>query len=437
MRALAFVVLAATGCGGAGPAPAKTDPVPAAPAPTATGDAPIAKPVELPAVVRALPDEAALYVYADGDRLSASPLVAVYTASVEEAGADPLADARQACGFDPVEAVKEGALAARVTPGSEPAIVAVLAIDRGPVVALECLKKLGGKPNATGGLDLGNDLVALQAGDHVVIGEPSAAAIARARVGREGGGPERLRAALERHPDAALVAVGNLGERVRESGFGWTTLTVTSTPKRFAARVEADTPDATTARAYAAAFDPARSGHAVRDMPLIRTWAEDSRVIGELAVDGGPTEQAFRLGVAAALAVNAVKKYVASAKTAEAKHHVGALARELRAYAERRPTGKSFPKSAPPTPAKPPAGTKVALGPDAWKHPTWKALGFAPTEPLYYSYRIVTTTAGQRAEVRAEGDLDGDGVLSRFSVRLRIEKNAVEVEPLEIADELE
>ncbi len=54
---------------------------------------------------------------------------------------------------------------------------------------------------------------------------------------------------------------------------------------------------------------------------------------------------------------------------------------------------------------------------------TWKALGFAPTRPIRFSYRYTTTEHGcglvgdgetPRITLSAEGDLDGDSVRSRF-----------------------
>lgn len=92
-----------------------------------------------------------------------------------------------------------------------------------------------------------------------------------------------------------------------------------------------------------------------------------------------------------------------------------------------------------PTPAQPsPKPVAVDfLAPAAAGAATWRALGFTPTQPLRYRYSYLPTqpgchvgqpAAGHGFRVRAEGDLDGDGVLSSFE-RGATAVNAGEVTP--------
>ncbi|MGB5810495.1 MAG: hypothetical protein WBG86_08200, partial [Polyangiales bacterium] len=70
---------------------------------------------------------------------------------------------------------------------------------------------------------------------------------------------------------------------------------------------------------------------------------------------------------------------------------------------------------------------------------TWKALGFRPARPLRYRYSYLPSESGcgigddgTHMEVifRAEGDLDGDGVMSRFE-RRSVPTSGGVLEPLE------
>ncbi|MFW2388464.1 MAG: pilus assembly FimT family protein [Polyangiales bacterium] len=68
-------------------------------------------------------------------------------------------------------------------------------------------------------------------------------------------------------------------------------------------------------------------------------------------------------------------------------------------------------------------------------HASWAALGFQPERPLRYSYSYRPShhgcdlpTEGERRTVsfRAEGDLDGDAVLSTFERRAEIEADGLQ-----------
>jgi type IV pilus assembly protein PilA len=143
------------------------------------------------------------------------------------------------------------------------------------------------------------------------------------------------------------------------------------------------------------------------------------------------------IGVLAALAIYGVTRYLASAKTSEAKNTVGAITRAAVGAYEREsysnqllPDGQTsnvathaLCATAPRVPLTTPAGKKYQpqTGPtldfNSGDNVTgWQCLNFSMTQPIAYSYGYETgagtglsgaTTTG--FEVNAFGDIDGDG----------------------------
>ena len=158
------------------------------------------------------------------------------------------------------------------------------------------------------------------------------------------------------------------------------------------------------------------------------------------------------IGVLAALAIYGVRRYLASAKTSEAKNTIGAIARGAKQSFERETakselitddtggasTGASHAlcDSAAPMPATVPVGTKFQPGVGADGFDTgdattgWKCLKFSMTQAVYYKYTYIkgssplttakggttTVTAAESFEAGAEGDLDGDTNTSAFAL---------------------
>lgn len=77
-----------------------------------------------------------------------------------------------------------------------------------------------------------------------------------------------------------------------------------------------------------------------------------------------------------------------------------------------------YPDSVGLTPEQVPQGTSVTDPPEIWEHPTWRALDFRILTPHRYSFAFESrnTKAGSTYEARAQGDLDGDGIHSTFSM---------------------
>ncbi len=150
--------------------------------------------------------------------------------------------------------------------------------------------------------------------------------------------------------------------------------------------------------------------------------------------DGGGTGMVIvaGVGVLAAVAGPAFMQYTAKTKTTEAvmflkemSHSAGAHYRRSKSGAPlsigKGTTKNSFPASVGPTP---PLGTCCADGgkcrpaPDAWNHPTWRALDFSISDPHYFSYEFKSSNDDGVVSYTAlaYGDLDCDGVYSTYSL---------------------
>jgi len=143
------------------------------------------------------------------------------------------------------------------------------------------------------------------------------------------------------------------------------------------------------------------------------------------------------IGVLAALAIYGVRRYLASAKTSEAKNSVGAISRGAAAAFEREnaaaevvaeggtSTGNSHTLCASVGAVVPsggvPTGTKYqpnsAAGND-YGTALWNCLKFSITQAQYYQYNYTSdataATPGTSMRASARGDLDGDTTSSTF-----------------------
>ncbi len=177
------------------------------------------------------------------------------------------------------------------------------------------------------------------------------------------------------------------------------------------------------------------------------------------------------IGVLAALAIYGVSKYLASAKTSEAKNAVGAIVRGANGAYQRETapaeilaggstagsTSRQLCGSATAVPAAVPAGNKYnpnqTEGNDFETGNTttgWKCLKFSMAQPMYYRYSYFAASgflapAGAPApgasgfEAGAQGDVDGDGTFSTFvrAGQLDASKNLVLATQVYIINEFE
>ncbi len=112
-------------------------------------------------------------------------------------------------------------------------------------------------------------------------------------------------------------------------------------------------------------------------------------------------------GVLAGIAAPAFSNYMQRTRAIEATRNLQALMRGVDALG-------APPASLPATP------DFASLGPSprpwpADAAPGWTALGFAPTEPVRYSYAVTSDPVASTVTVEAYGDLNGNGVRSYIS----------------------
>jgi type IV pilus assembly protein PilA len=149
------------------------------------------------------------------------------------------------------------------------------------------------------------------------------------------------------------------------------------------------------------------------------------------------------VGILAVLAIYGVRKYIANAKTAEARNSLGALAKGVAAAYEREGMAGSVlaaagtagvshqlcPGNDGPTPAKANIiGQKYQTAPGDWNTPGFTCAKFTMDQPVYYAYSYLTS-GGDGANTKdqsmftaqAEGDLDGNSVYSNFQLQGRVQ----------------
>jgi type IV pilus assembly protein PilA len=146
------------------------------------------------------------------------------------------------------------------------------------------------------------------------------------------------------------------------------------------------------------------------------------------------------VGILSVLAAYGVRKYVANSKTAEARNSLGRIANgAIIAYEKENMSGSTLPQatsagfsrtlcasaSAPvPATASKIAGSKYQSSPGDWTVDSVAGSGFACLhftidEPQYYMYNYTTSgtsKVGDSFTCTANGDLNGDGVLSTFQL---------------------
>jgi type IV pilus assembly protein PilA len=154
------------------------------------------------------------------------------------------------------------------------------------------------------------------------------------------------------------------------------------------------------------------------------------------------------VGILSVLAIYGVRKYVANAKTAEARNSLGQIAKDAAAAVEREKGSnslvafggtsalmRSFCSSSLMVPATVPHGQKYQSQASDWSGtPTagWMCLKFVMDEPQYYAYQYTVASTDPSTggfTVTANGDLNGDGITSAFSVVGSASSGVVSISP--------
>jgi type IV pilus assembly protein PilA len=170
------------------------------------------------------------------------------------------------------------------------------------------------------------------------------------------------------------------------------------------------------------------------------------------------------VGILSVLAIYGVRNYLANAKSTEARNALGQVGKDASAAYEResmpgdnialgtsaqisRNLCISAPASIPAT-AGPIAGKKYQSAPLEWRTsqviagiptPTgFSCLRFTMNDPQYYmyNYQVPGGRVGDTFVATAQGDLDGNGALSTFTLNGRIQGNAGESVVLTLAPNL-
>ncbi|HXK18290.1 MAG TPA: type II secretion system protein [Polyangiaceae bacterium] len=155
------------------------------------------------------------------------------------------------------------------------------------------------------------------------------------------------------------------------------------------------------------------------------------------------------VGILAALAIYGVRKYMANAKSAEARNSIGQMGKDaITAYFKEGmeatviklsgstsvvnqlcdgtavaavPGGTDINQASMPGSLK---GKKYQSSPLDWN--TWDCLHFSMNDPQYYQYDYVSkggSTVGTTFSCQAAGDLNGDGIGSLFSMDGKIQQD--------------
>jgi hypothetical protein len=114
--------------------------------------------------------------------------------------------------------------------------------------------------------------------------------------------------------------------------------------------------------------------------------------------------------VATALAIYGLRKYLLSAKQAEARHASAQLASSISQCASRAPGRRVLPPTARAVPAslERVRGMKYQSAPGEWNDEAYTCGHFSLSDPQYFQYQWVRTSP-TLGVVRAMADLDGDG----------------------------
>lgn len=159
------------------------------------------------------------------------------------------------------------------------------------------------------------------------------------------------------------------------------------------------------------------------------------------------------VGILAALAIYGVRKYMANAKSAEARNSLGQLSKDAAsAYnrehmasailADGAAAGVSNQLCASaaakiPSAATSIKGQKYQSAASEWdagdKDTGWQCLKFSMSQPQYYQYgytaALQAAGEGSTFTATAQGDLDGDGTLSTFTLSGVVRSQQVVVSP--------
>lgn len=160
------------------------------------------------------------------------------------------------------------------------------------------------------------------------------------------------------------------------------------------------------------------------------------------------------IGVLAALAIYGVRKYLNSAKSAEARTALGRMAKDAQSVFEREILSQAVVNlkgsafitralcdDAPPVPAvfATVSAGKYQSSPAEWRVGGWDCLKFSMSDPQYYMYSYssvgLSGLPGDTFTATANGDLDGDTIPSTFEFFGKVQSDSAGV-VMTLADQI-
>jgi hypothetical protein len=124
------------------------------------------------------------------------------------------------------------------------------------------------------------------------------------------------------------------------------------------------------------------------------------------------------LGSVLAVFVPTFVRNVHASRFAEPQDGLKRIAMRATALAAGESPESAYPESVGLTPAQVPQGKPTTDPAGTWEQNTWRKLDFRLEGPHYYSFSFESSRAAgvSRFTAVAHGDLDGDGILSTFSI---------------------
>jgi hypothetical protein len=129
-----------------------------------------------------------------------------------------------------------------------------------------------------------------------------------------------------------------------------------------------------------------------------------------------PVEQARALGLAAALMIAGVRRYILDAKLVEVKTTLRAIAES---YQSSWHAGDRALFALPAVPTDVQHATKYMSAPADWQ--AWERIHFSIQVPQRFQYLVRVAKNGRSGEVLAHGDLDGDGKASTYAIDIKLD----------------
>ena len=150
------------------------------------------------------------------------------------------------------------------------------------------------------------------------------------------------------------------------------------------------------------------------------------------------------VGVLAVLAIYGVRKYIANSKTTEARNSLGEIKNDSASAFERETGGTTVlaagssttllralcPGGAKVPSAGVPASSKYQSAKGDWADGAgWQCLKFSLEQPQYFEYTFTGGTTATAYTATANGDLNGDTILSTFAISGSIQSGVLNTSP--------